>query len=165
MGLITAKIGLSNPTMPANGELEVSCLVDTGALHLCLPEKVAIQLGYIPDNPAETKEITTADGKKHFCPYVGPIRISFKNRTGFVGAVVLGQEVLLGAIPMEDLDLVVILSKLTIDVNPSSPYVASSQAKAFSQVRKDILARTKIRNGFVNHGRNHSPLFLRQERN
>jgi len=129
MGLITARIILNNPTQPDTGALEVDCLVDTGALHLCLPEHVAIQLGYDLKSPAQTKEITTADGKKHLCPYVGPIRIGFKNRTGFVGAVVIGQEVLLGAIPMEDLDVVVIPSTLTIDVNPISPNIPSSQAK------------------------------------
>jgi hypothetical protein len=63
---------------------------------------------------------------------VGPVRISFKNRTGFVGAIVIGEEVLLGAIPMEDLDVVVIPSTLTLDVNPYSPNIASSSAKMAS---------------------------------
>ena len=130
MGLITAMIELANPTRPVRQPLNVNCLVDTGALHLCIPEHVAIQLGYDPAAPTQTKEITTADGRKHLCPYVGPVRISFKNRTGFVGAVVIGDEVLLGAIPMEDLDLVIIPSLLTIDVNPYSPNLPSSQAKA-----------------------------------
>ncbi len=130
VGLITAKIELDNPTRPGTGKVEVECLVDTGALHLCLPENVAIQLGYDLSAPTETKVITTADGKKHLCPYVGPIRIRFKNRTGFVGAVVMGEEVLLGAIPMEDLDVVVVPSTLTIDVNPRSPNIPSSQAKS-----------------------------------
>src|SRR5262249_20024592 len=61
-----------------------------------------------------------------------PVRISFKNRTGFVGAVVIGEEVLLGAIPMEDLDVVVVPSTLSIDVNPASPNIPSSQAKQMS---------------------------------
>lgn len=134
MGVITATINLDNPTRPGTQALEVKCLVDTGALHLCLPEHVAIQLGYDLALPAQTKEITTADGKKHLCPYVGPVRISFKNRTGFVGAVVIGEEVLLGAIPMEDLDVVVVPSTLTIDVNPYSPNIPSSQAKQIGMV-------------------------------
>jgi len=122
-------------------------LVDTGALHLCLPEHIAIQLGYDIASPAQTKEITTADGKKHLCPYVGPVRISFKNRTGFVGAVVIGEEVLLGAIPMEDLDVVVVPSTLSIDVNPASPNIPSSQAKQmsnisrFSELRRFLVSR------------------------
>ena len=37
---------------------------------------------------------------------MGPIEVSFANRRCFTGAMVLGNEVLLGAIPMEDMDLV-----------------------------------------------------------
>ena len=48
------------------------------------------------------KEVTLADGSKTLVPYVGPVRVAFANRTGFVGALVLGEEVLMGAIPMED---------------------------------------------------------------
>ena len=40
-------------------------------------------------------------------PYVGPIKVTFGNRFCYVGALVLGDEVLLGAVPMEDMDLVV----------------------------------------------------------
>lgn len=129
MGLIKTQIRLQNPVLPNVAPLEVSCLVDTGALYLCLPEHVAIQLGFDLSAPKFTKEIVTADGKHHVCPYVGPIIISFKNRTGFVGALVIGEEVLLGAIPMEDLDLVVIPSTLTVDVNPNNPNIASSPVK------------------------------------
>ena len=38
-------------------------------------------------------------------------------------------EVLLGAIPMEDMDLIVIPSTRTVDVNPASPNIASGSAK------------------------------------
>jgi hypothetical protein len=37
-------------------------------------------------------------------PYTGPIVLHVKNRSGFVGALVLGDEVLLGAIQMEALE-------------------------------------------------------------
>lgn len=129
LGLIKANIKLSNPLKPETKALEVNTLVDTGALYLCIPEHTAIQLGFSLENPTQTKEITTADGKKHLCPYVGPIQIAFKNRTGFVGAVVIGEEVLLGAIPMEDLDVVIVPSSLTIDVNPDSPNIPSAPVK------------------------------------
>jgi len=58
--------------------------------------------------------------------YVGPIEIKFKNRTGFAGALVLGTQVLLGAIPMEDMDLIVIPKTRMVDVNSDSPNIASS---------------------------------------
>ena len=59
-------------------------------------------------------------------PYVGPLELHFKNRVGFTGALVLGDEVLLGTIPMEDMDLIVIPRTRTVDVNPASPNIATS---------------------------------------
>lgn len=47
-------------------------------------------------------------------------------RIGFAGALVLGTQVLLGAIPMEDMDLIVIPKTRTVDVDPDSPNIASS---------------------------------------
>ena len=41
-----------------------------------------------------------------------------------MGALVLGDEVLLGAIPMEEMDLIVNPRDRTIDVNPASPNIA-----------------------------------------
>jgi hypothetical protein len=41
----------------------------------------------------------------------------------------MGDEVLLGAIPMEDMDLVIIPRTRTLDVNPANPNVASSTVK------------------------------------
>ncbi|HEX9781916.1 MAG TPA: hypothetical protein VGA56_04180 [Opitutaceae bacterium] len=73
--------------------------------------------------------MTIADGSKRELPYVGPIEVRFKNRVGFVGAIVMGDQVLLGAIPMEDMDLVVLPKDRRIDVNPASPNVACSIAK------------------------------------
>jgi hypothetical protein len=60
---------------------------------------------------------------------VGPIEIRFKNRIGFGGALVLGDQALLGAIPMEDMDLVIIPKTRTVDVNPNSPNIGTSVAK------------------------------------
>ncbi len=127
MGLVKAEIQLKNPTNPNIVALSITALADTGALHLCIPEHIAIQLGFnLVD--FDKREVTTADGKKHLVPYVGPILVQYKNRSCFVGALVLGQEVLLGAVPMEDMDLVVVPSRQTIDVNPLSPNIPSSLA-------------------------------------
>jgi len=43
--------------------------------------------------------------------------------------LVLGDQALVGAIPMEDMDLIVIPKTCIIDVNPDSPNVATSLAK------------------------------------
>jgi clan AA aspartic protease len=117
---------LKNPRLPDLQPVAVDALADSGALHLCIPEHVRLQLQL---EAADSKEVTLADGTRKVVPYVGPIEVHFKNRVGFVGAVVLGDEVLLGAIPMEDMDLVVIPRTRTIDVNPDNPNVASSLAK------------------------------------
>ena len=117
---------LKNPRLPDLQPVAVDALADSGALHLCIPEHVRLQLQL---EAADSKEVTLADGTRQVVPYVGPIEVHFKNRVGFVGAVVLGDEVLMGAIPMEDLDLVIIPRTRTIDVNPDNPNVASSLAK------------------------------------
>jgi len=75
------------------------------------------------------KEVELADGSHRRIPYVGPIEVHFKNRAAYVGAIVMGDEVLLGAIPMEDMDLVLQPKNRLADVNPESPSIASAKAK------------------------------------
>ncbi|MCW8873296.1 MAG: clan AA aspartic protease [Xanthomonadales bacterium] len=126
MGLVNAKIVLSNPREAELEAIEVSALADTGAVHLCIPEHVQHQLKL---EPLVAREVTLADGSRRSVPYVGPIQIRFGNRMGFAGALVMGDQVLFGAIPMEDMDLVVIPGTRSLQVNPLSPNVATSQAK------------------------------------
>jgi len=126
MGLINGSFILSNPRINDLAPVAVEALADTSALHLCIPDDVRIQLQL---EAIDSKEVTLADGSKRLVPYVGPIEVRFKNRVGFGGALVLGDQVLVGAIPMEDMDLIVIPKTRTIDVNPDSPNVATSLAK------------------------------------
>ena len=126
MGIVNANVVLSNPRLPELEPLQVDVLADTGATHLCIPEHVQIQLRL---EVLEWREISLADGSSQSVPYVGPVQIHFKNRSGFTGALVMGDLVLLGAIPMEDMDLVVIPRTRSIDVNPASPNLARSIAK------------------------------------
>lgn len=126
MGMIHAEIELANPTQPRLNPLVVDALVDTGAMTICIPEHVALQLRL---EEIETREVTTADEKRHVVPYVGPVRIKFRNRTCFTGALVIGETVLLGAVPMEDMDLVVSPAGETITVNPKSPNIPSAFVK------------------------------------
>jgi clan AA aspartic protease len=126
MGLVTTMITLRNPRCPELRAVEVDALADTGAVHLCIPEHVAVQLRL---EPSDQKEVTIADGSRRVVPYVGPIEIRFKNRVGYGGALVMGDQVLLGAIAMEDMDLVVSPKDRRIDVNPSSPNIACSTVK------------------------------------
>ena len=105
--------------------VEIEALADTGAVHLCIPAQIQLQLKL--DEIAK-KEVTLADGSQVLVPYVGPIELRYKNRVGFVGAIVMGEQALLGAIPIEDMDLVVVPKTREVIVNPDSPNIASSIA-------------------------------------
>lgn len=126
MGLVNAKILLKNLRRPDLEPIEVEALADLGALHLCIPEHIRIQLQL---EEIDKKEVTLADGSHKLVSYVGPVEIRFKNRIGFAGALVMGDQVLLGAIPMEDMDLVIIPKTRMVDVNPNSPNIGTSVAK------------------------------------
>jgi clan AA aspartic protease len=126
MGIVNAALELRNPKKPELSPVTVNALADTDSVYLCIPEHVAVQLEI--ENVSE-KEVTLADGSSKLVPYAGPVEIRFKNRVGFSGALVMGDQVLLGAIPMEDMDLVVIPKTRTIDVNPDSPNVAHGICK------------------------------------
>lgn len=126
MGLTNANIILRNPRLPDLHPVEIDALADTGAIHLCIPSHIQIQLKL---EEIDKKEVTLADGSQKPVPYVGPIELRYKNRVGFSGALVIGDQPLLGAIPMEDMDLVVVPKTREVIVNPGSPNVASSVAK------------------------------------
>jgi clan AA aspartic protease len=123
---VTAKLELSNPRDLSLAPIEVGALADAGSVFLCIPEHVRLQLKL---EALEHREVKLADGSRASYPYVGPLVVRFKNRTGFMGALVLGDEVLLGAIPMEEMDLVVNPRDRTIDVNPDSPNIATGICK------------------------------------
>ena len=120
MDYVHAKIQLKNPRLQELKPISTKAMVDTGALILCIPDHIAIQLELKSDENTQ-REVTTADGKKQMVPYVGPIEVVFENRNCFVGALVMGDEVLLGAVPMEDMDLIVSSAHRKLVVNPESP--------------------------------------------
>lgn len=126
MGLVYTDVRLGNDARPELEEINALALVDTGALHLCIPEHVALQLQLSQKQP---REVQTADGKSHMVPYVSPVKISLLGRECVTGALVFGNQVLLGAIPMEDMDLVIEPSRQQVTVNPLSPNIPLSLAK------------------------------------
>ena len=140
MGLTSAKIQLRNPRLPELEAVEVDALADTGAVHMRIPQHIKIQLRL---EEQDTKEVSLADGSRKVVPYVGPIELRFGNRVGFAGALVTGDEPLLGVIPMEDMDLVIAPETKQVIVNPLNPSVASSIAKHASGLQScesDIVA-------------------------
>ena len=107
--------------------LHVRSLVDTGAMNLCIPEHVAVQLGLVE---LFNREVALADGSTGLVPYVGPVAIEFENRGCVTGALILGDEVLLGVVPMEDMDVLVAPATQTLIVNPANPNIARAIVKA-----------------------------------
>ena len=134
MGLVHAEIELINPRDAALRPLAVRALVDTGAITLCIPEHVALQLGLAE---LERREVQTADGRSMLVPYVGPIQVRFGNRNCFTGALVLGDAVSLGAGPLEDMDLVIDPRGQQVTVNPASPNIPSLLVKRASRLGDD----------------------------
>lgn len=136
MGLIYTDLELSNPRNKQLLPVKVRALADSGALHLCIPEHVAVQLAL---EPLYQREVTTADGKKHLCPYVGPIQLRFENRACFTGALIFGDEALLGAVPMEDMDILLHPATQRVIVNPQSPNIPTSVAKSFIPTQSSLV--------------------------
>lgn len=126
MGHVFANIELSNPRDPALRPIALRALVDTGAVTLCIPEHIALQLNLAE---LEKREVTVASGRASLVPYVGPVQIRFENRNCFTGALVLGDSVLLGAVPLEDMDLVVNPRLQQVTVNPVSPNIPAALVK------------------------------------
>ena len=126
MGHVFADIELSNPRQPDLTPLKVKALADTGALMLCIPEHIALQLSLETES---MREVSVADARSMNVPYVGPIKLSFGKRFCYVGALVLGDEVLLGAVPMEDMDLVVNPGRRELTVDPFSPNIPHARVK------------------------------------
>ena len=75
MGLIQASIELSNPRLPELHPMEVNALVDRGALMLCIPEHVVVQLKLEQES---LREVTVADGRVMQVPYVGPVKVVYQ---------------------------------------------------------------------------------------
>ena len=109
-------------------KVRVNALVDSGAYMLSINETVRAQLGV----PFIEKQFgTLADETLLEVDVVGPIEVRFENRRTTVDAIVLpgDAEVLLGAIPMEDMDVLIDPRQQKLVVNPKHPYVATKHLK------------------------------------
>lgn len=108
--------------------VSLTALVDSGAEMLTITENIKAQLNL---RVLELKTAQLADDSIIDVEIVGPIDIRFENRSTTVRAVVMpgATEVLLGAIPMEGMDVVVEMKAERLVVNPAHPFKANSYVK------------------------------------
>ncbi len=126
MGLTYATLKLTN--LFTNQQVQINALVDTGATFLCVTEEIALQLGF-DITEVRQQTVTLADGHQRKVPKIAPIEIVFENRSYVTEAVVLGNEPLLGVIPLEAMDLVVDPRQQALIVNPQHPNYPVALAK------------------------------------
>ena len=126
MGLVHARIQLSNALRPDLVAVEVDALVDSGASELCIPEAIRQQLAL---ESFDTRTAELADGSQHEVAVVEPVRIFFKSRRTTTTAVVIGNEVLLGAIPMQAMDVLIDPRAEQLIVPPDRPNFALVKVK------------------------------------
>ena len=108
--------------------MDVKMLVDTGSVYMCINESVMEQL-QLP--VVEKRKGQLADGRIVEYEVAGPIEVRFKNRRCVVEAMVLpgDNEMLLGAIPLEDMDVLIHPQRQELIVNPEHPYFAQMKLK------------------------------------
>jgi clan AA aspartic protease len=108
--------------------MRVNMLVDTGSVYMCINENIQEQL-QLP--VLEQRKGQLANG--HIVEYdvVGPVEVRFKNRRCSVNAMVLPgeNESLLGAIALEDMDVIIHPQRQELIVNPDHPYFAQMKIK------------------------------------
>jgi clan AA aspartic protease len=112
--------------------MTVQFLVDSGAYNLCINEVIQEQLD-LPE--IERRKAQLADGSVKEYVIAGPVEVRFKNRRCNVDAMVLpgDSEPLFGAIPMEDMDLIIHPQRQELLVNPEHPYFAQMTLKGIRQ--------------------------------
>ena len=126
MGIPHADIVLENILLKR--KIEVKALVDSGSVFMTVPQHVAVQLGFDLEE-VSTREAVLADGSRKRVPMIGPLRVHFSDRYCDLSALVLGDEALFGAVPMEMMDLVLQPARQSLTVNPENPYVPAALVK------------------------------------
>ena len=148
MGYVYAEIELTNEDdlalhrhgiLPENEIKKIRCkaLVDSRAWDLVINQEIQKQL----DLPLlKRRTVKMADETLIDLDVVGPIEIRFEHRTTLVNAVVLPDtsEVLLGAYPMEGLDVMIDPKGERLLINPDWPNNPKAYIKSIKQVSLSI---------------------------
>lgn len=109
-------------------QVSLNILVDTGSYMLAINENIqaVLQLPVM-----EKRKALTADNCAIDCDVVATVELRFKNRRFSGSAIVLpgDSEPLLGAIPLEDMDVLIHPIRQELIVNPDHPYFAQTKLK------------------------------------
>ncbi|KAA5534951.1 hypothetical protein F0919_10150 [Taibaiella lutea] len=108
--------------------MSLNLLVDTGSYMLCINESIQEQLQF---PVVEKRKAQLANSQIVECDVVSMVELKFKNRRTICNAMVLpgDSEPLLGAIPLEDMDVLIHPLKQELIVNPEHPYFAQMKVK------------------------------------
>ena len=118
--------------------MKVKALVDTGAKMMCVNENIQEILQF-PLVVGRKERVELADGQIIACDVVGQVELRFKNRSAYCSAIVLpgDSEPLLGAIPLEEMDVLVNPQREELIVNPASPDMPFTRLPTIKPVRLD----------------------------
>ncbi len=107
---------------------KVTAFVDSGAYMMCINETVKEQLGL---GIIDEQIVGLATGQKERLKITEPLEVVFLNRSTSCRALVLqgDAKILLGSIPMEDLDVIIDPKTQTLALPPDRPYVAQKPLK------------------------------------
>jgi clan AA aspartic protease len=108
--------------------MRITVLVDTGSYMLCINENIQEQMQF---PVVEKRKGQLANGSIVERDVVAPVEIKFHNRRSSCSAMVLpgDTEPLLGAIPLEDMDVIIHPLRQELIVNPDHPYFAQMKLK------------------------------------
>ena len=148
MGYVYAEIELTNEDdvalhrhgiLPDNEVKRVTCtaLVDSGAWDLVISEEVRQRLDL---RVIERRTVKMADETLLELDVVGPIEVRFEHKKTIVDAVIIPgtSEVLLGAYPMEGLDVMIDPKGERLLVNPPWPNNPKAYIRSIKQVSLSI---------------------------
>ena len=120
-------ITLRNPLRPDLPSVEVDARVALGWTHLSVPAAIALRLGL---QKQDTRRVVENGPERQFA-YVGPLLASWGSRSCFAGALRHGHEIVLGTIPMDAMDLVVLPDSSEVAPSPLHPNIPGSIAVVY----------------------------------
>jgi hypothetical protein len=128
MGQVTVRAIISNLADRHRAQTvrqsEVTVIADSGARMLSIPRDLAVLLGLVVE---EQRKVRYADGSTAMKDVGSAVELAIPSLNRRTHCRVLieepGAPILLGQIPMEDMDVVINMSEEKLTANPESPFM------------------------------------------